>query len=263
MARGRGRRVRPQPAQARARRSRSSPTPSSTTTRPTPPSATSTRRSARSSRSADAAGRAGGPRPPRRDPTSSRRADAHRQRLDLRLRRHDGHARRSRAPTTPQRRGGADRDRARGRRRRRPPARALAAFEGAGRRFERLGTTAAGALVVDDYAHHPTEVRATIEAARTLDPAPRRRLLPAAPVLAHAARGDARSARRSRSPTSRSMLDVYPARENAGGLSRASPACSSPRRPPTPAAASASPGCAPTPPPRPSCATNCAAATCC
>ena len=49
-------------------------------------------------------------------------------------------------------------------------AAALADFAGAGRRFERLGTTAAGALVVDDYAHHPTEVRATIEAARTLRP---------------------------------------------------------------------------------------------
>src|SRR5829696_8797956 len=41
-------------------------------------------------------------------------------------------------------------------------AAALADFAGAGRRFERLGTAAAGALVVDDYAHHPTEVRATI-----------------------------------------------------------------------------------------------------
>jgi UDP-N-acetylmuramate--alanine ligase len=46
----------------------------------------------------------------------------------------------------------------------------LASFEGAGRRFERLGATSAGALVVDDYAHHPTEVRATIAAARTLNP---------------------------------------------------------------------------------------------
>ncbi len=45
---------------------------------------------------------------------------------------------------------------------------ALADFRGAGRRFERLGETAAGALVVDDYAHHPTELRATIAAARTL-----------------------------------------------------------------------------------------------
>ena len=47
-------------------------------------------------------------------------------------------------------------------------AAALRDFQGAGRRFERLGTTAAGALVVDDYAHHPTEVEATIAAARTL-----------------------------------------------------------------------------------------------
>lgn len=47
---------------------------------------------------------------------------------------------------------------------------ALADFTGAGRRFERLGRTSSGALVVDDYAHHPTEVRATIAAARTLEP---------------------------------------------------------------------------------------------
>ena len=49
-------------------------------------------------------------------------------------------------------------------------AAALADFTGAGRRFERIGTTPTGALVVDDYAHHPTEVRATLEAARTLEP---------------------------------------------------------------------------------------------
>jgi UDP-N-acetylmuramate--alanine ligase len=49
-------------------------------------------------------------------------------------------------------------------------AAALASFTGAGRRFERLGKTPAGALVVDDYAHHPTEVTATLEAARTLRP---------------------------------------------------------------------------------------------
>jgi UDP-N-acetylmuramate--alanine ligase len=50
-------------------------------------------------------------------------------------------------------------------------ARALASFTGAGRRFERLGTTPGGALVVDDYAHHPSEVSATLAAARTLGPA--------------------------------------------------------------------------------------------
>ena len=44
----------------------------------------------------------------------------------------------------------------------------LAGFTGAGRRFEPRGETAAGARVFDDYAHHPTEVRATLEAARTL-----------------------------------------------------------------------------------------------
>jgi UDP-N-acetylmuramate--alanine ligase len=51
-------------------------------------------------------------------------------------------------------------------------AAALADFQGAGRRFELLGTTAAGATVYDDYAHHPTEVAATLAAARTLN-APR------------------------------------------------------------------------------------------
>ncbi|MDQ6914201.1 MAG: UDP-N-acetylmuramate--L-alanine ligase, partial [Actinomycetota bacterium] len=37
-------------------------------------------------------------------------------------------------------------------------------------RFERVGETPGGAVVYDDYAHHPTEVRATIDAARTLEP---------------------------------------------------------------------------------------------
>jgi UDP-N-acetylmuramate: L-alanyl-gamma-D-glutamyl-meso-diaminopimelate ligase len=42
---------------------------------------------------------------------------------------------------------------------------ACATFEGASRRFEILGT-ADGVTVVDDYAHHPTEVAATIDAGR-------------------------------------------------------------------------------------------------
>jgi UDP-N-acetylmuramate--alanine ligase len=41
----------------------------------------------------------------------------------------------------------------------------LARFRGAGRRFEVVGT-AGGVTVVDDYAHHPSEVAATIAAAR-------------------------------------------------------------------------------------------------
>jgi UDP-N-acetylmuramate--alanine ligase len=42
---------------------------------------------------------------------------------------------------------------------------ALARFRGAGRRFEAVGE-ADGIRVVDDYAHHPTEISATLEAAR-------------------------------------------------------------------------------------------------
>jgi UDP-N-acetylmuramate--alanine ligase len=43
----------------------------------------------------------------------------------------------------------------------------LAGFEGVRRRFDLIGTAAA-VKVIDDYAHHPTEVRATLEAVRTL-----------------------------------------------------------------------------------------------
>ncbi|WP_236123559.1 UDP-N-acetylmuramate--L-alanine ligase [Cellulomonas palmilytica] len=46
-------------------------------------------------------------------------------------------------------------------------ARALGAFRGTGRRFEDRGT-ADGVRVVDDYAHHPTEVAALLRAARTV-----------------------------------------------------------------------------------------------
>lgn len=41
----------------------------------------------------------------------------------------------------------------------------LAKFIGVDRRFQVLGSYR-GAIVVDDYAHHPTEIRATLEAAR-------------------------------------------------------------------------------------------------
>jgi len=44
-------------------------------------------------------------------------------------------------------------------------ARALGRFAGVERRFQILGDFQ-GTLVVDDYAHHPTEVRTTLEAAR-------------------------------------------------------------------------------------------------
>ncbi|MDQ3703862.1 MAG: UDP-N-acetylmuramate--L-alanine ligase [Chloroflexota bacterium] len=53
-------------------------------------------------------------------------------------------------------------------------ARWLAEFEGAGRRFEVKGEIG-GITVVDDYAHHPTEITATLQAAR--ERYPNRRLL--------------------------------------------------------------------------------------
>jgi UDP-N-acetylmuramate--alanine ligase len=49
---------------------------------------------------------------------------------------------------------------------------ALGEFTGVGRRFERIGE-ARGVTVVDDYAHHPTEVAATLAAARQVFPARR------------------------------------------------------------------------------------------
>ena len=41
-------------------------------------------------------------------------------------------------------------------------------FAGVRRRFDRVGE-AGGITIVDDYAHHPTEIAATIEAAKSLD----------------------------------------------------------------------------------------------
>ena len=46
---------------------------------------------------------------------------------------------------------------------------ALGEFTGVARRFERVGD-AGGVTVVDDYAHHPTEIHATLDAARQAFP---------------------------------------------------------------------------------------------
>lgn len=47
-------------------------------------------------------------------------------------------------------------------------AQALSEFSGVRRRFDLVGE-AAGITIVDDYAHHPTEIQATIKAAKRLD----------------------------------------------------------------------------------------------
>jgi UDP-N-acetylmuramate--alanine ligase len=46
---------------------------------------------------------------------------------------------------------------------------AVASFSGISRRFEQIGE-AAGVTLMDDYAHHPTEIRASLAAARTRFP---------------------------------------------------------------------------------------------
>jgi UDP-N-acetylmuramate--alanine ligase len=51
-------------------------------------------------------------------------------------------------------------------------AKALSEFKGTARRFEIKGV-AQGVTVIDDYAHHPTEINATLDAARARYPASR------------------------------------------------------------------------------------------
>jgi UDP-N-acetylmuramate--alanine ligase len=46
--------------------------------------------------------------------------------------------------------------------------RTLESFTGTQRRFDLLGETTGGVRIVDDYAHHPTEIAATIKAARKI-----------------------------------------------------------------------------------------------
>jgi UDP-N-acetylmuramate--alanine ligase len=93
-------------------------------------------------------------------------------------------------------------------------AAALRSFGGAGRRFEDHGTTPSGARVFDDYAHHPTEVAATLEAARTLEP---RRLV--ACFQPHLFSRTAKLARDFGRALAKAdlclVVDVYPAREKA------------------------------------------------
>ncbi|MEA2368200.1 MAG: UDP-N-acetylmuramate--alanine ligase, partial [Thermoleophilaceae bacterium] len=93
-------------------------------------------------------------------------------------------------------------------------AASLADFRGAGRRFQELGRTAGGARVIDDYAHHPTEVRATIEAARTL--APHRVVAVFQPHLYSRTAQFAREFGAALALADVAcVLDVYPARERA------------------------------------------------
>jgi UDP-N-acetylmuramate--alanine ligase len=90
----------------------------------------------------------------------------------------------------------------------------LAGFNGAGRRFQPLGAGPGGALLYEDYAHHPSEIEATLLAARTLAPA---RLV--AVFQPHLYSRTALLAREFGHALALAdvvaVLDVYPARERA------------------------------------------------
>jgi UDP-N-acetylmuramate--alanine ligase len=89
---------------------------------------------------------------------------------------------------------------------------ALAAYSGVERRFEIVGE-AGGVIVVDDYAHHPTEITATLAAARAAYP-PRRLVAVFQPHLYSRTRDFAKEFARSLSVADLLFLtDVYAARE--------------------------------------------------
>jgi len=91
---------------------------------------------------------------------------------------------------------------------------AIADFQGARRRMERLGETAGGVWVYDDYAHHPMKVAAAIAAAHTL--APRRLVVVFQPHLYSRTRALAREFGRALAGADVcAVVDVYPARERA------------------------------------------------
>jgi UDP-N-acetylmuramate--alanine ligase len=88
----------------------------------------------------------------------------------------------------------------------------LEGFGGVERRFERLGE-AGGVLVVDDYAHHPTEVEATLAAARAAYPG-RRRVAAFQPHLYTRTRDFAGAFGRALAAADEVLLaEIYPARE--------------------------------------------------
>jgi UDP-N-acetylmuramate--alanine ligase len=91
-------------------------------------------------------------------------------------------------------------------------ARALAEFTGVVRRFERKGERN-GVLVVDDYAHHPTEIAATLAAARQVYP--QRRLVALfQPHLFSRTRDFAKEFGKSLAAADFAIVtDVYPSRE--------------------------------------------------
>jgi UDP-N-acetylmuramate--alanine ligase len=91
-------------------------------------------------------------------------------------------------------------------------ARALSEFTGVVRRFEKKGERN-GVLVVDDYAHHPTEISATLASARQVYP-DRRLVALFQPHLYSRTRDFAREFGRALTACDLALVtDVYPSRE--------------------------------------------------
>jgi UDP-N-acetylmuramate--alanine ligase len=87
-------------------------------------------------------------------------------------------------------------------------------FQGAQRRFQPLGSGPGGAVLYEDYAHHPTEIAATLAAARTL---PHERLVAVfQPHLYSRTAQLGRELGQALAPADVVVLtDIYPARERA------------------------------------------------
>jgi UDP-N-acetylmuramate--alanine ligase len=93
-------------------------------------------------------------------------------------------------------------------------ATALRSFAGARGRLEHLGETPGGARVYYDYAHHPTEVAATLAAARTLGAS--RLVVVFQPHLFSRTRALASDIGKALAAADLcGVLDIYPARERA------------------------------------------------
>ena len=106
----------------------------------------------------------------------------------------------------------------------------LERFTGVERRFQRVGD-AAGVTIVDDYAHHPTEIRATLAAARSAFPG-RRVVAAFQPHLYSRTRDFAADFGAALAAADAVFLtEIYPARErpiegiSAGIIERAIRAC--------------------------------------
>lgn len=91
-------------------------------------------------------------------------------------------------------------------------ARGIAGFRGVERRFERVGE-ARGVTIVDDYAHHPTEISATMGAARAAFPG-RRVVVAFQPHLFSRTRDFAPEFAAALAPAGALYLtEIYPSRE--------------------------------------------------